>query len=298
MTPKPSRAGGPLPTKTRLREPDGAAGGDFAWPPPADDPAGCSIVALEADPGPRRVVPAAVPDDAPMAWFPEIDVETALDAFADTPAAPPAVTPAALDVPRGVPAPRSPASRWRLAGIRGVIGLSIGASLALLPPPGVPALEAAPRPQAAGPLDGSVRAAPRTASRRARTPDGIRLAAAAVAGPRPGRIVPRDEDRIRATLAELGTAYSQLDAVAAREVWPSVDVDALARAFDDLQSQELRFDHCDVTVDGARARADCTGLAIYVPRIGDPVSISAARAWTFELTRRRQRWMIASGRAS
>src|SRR5688500_14081536 len=298
MTPQPSRAGGPLATKTRLREPDGAAGGDFAWPPPADDPAGCSIVALEADPRPRRDLPAAVPDDAPMEWFPEIDVETALDAFADTPATPGAVTAAALDLPRRRPVPPSTASRWRLAGIRGVIALCIGASLALLPPPGLPPVEAARPLPAAQPLDVSAGTAPPTASRGARTPDSVRLAPASVAGQRPGRVVPRDEDRIRATLTELGSAYSRLDAVAAREVWPSVDVEALARAFDDLTSQELRFDHCDVTVDGARARADCTGLAIYVPRIGDPVSISAARAWTFELTRRRQRWTIASGRAS
>ena len=99
------------------------------------------------------------------------------------------------------------------------------------------------------------------------------------------------------TLAELRAAYSQLDAGATRAVWPSVDIDALTRAFDGLESQELRFDHCDVTVDGRRARAACTGEAIYVPRVGSPGS-SAARAWTFELKRMRDRWLIASARAS
>jgi hypothetical protein len=77
-----------------------------------------------------------------------------------------------------------------------------------------------------------------------------------------------------------------------------VDVDALARAFEGLKSQELRFDHCDVTVDGARAWAACTGEAVYMPRIGNPGSGSVARAWTFELSRRRERWMIASAHAT
>ena len=107
----------------------------------------------------------------------------------------------------------------------------------------------------------------------------------------------RDEDRIRTTLAELRKAYSQLDADAAREVWPSVDVTGLARAFDDLKFQDLRFDHCDVSVDGARARAACTGEAVYVPRVGNAASSRASRAWMFELTRVRERWMIASARA-
>jgi hypothetical protein len=51
-------------------------------------------------------------------------------------------------------------------------------------------------------------------------------------------------------------------------------------------------------VDGGRALAACTGQARYVPRAGHPGSSSAARAWTFELTRIRERWMIASARAS
>lgn len=298
------RAGGPLrghvPTGSRrLREPDGAAGGDFAWPPPADDPDNCSIVML-ADAEPSSRVRASSPAEALAEWFPDIDVETALDAFADSPAAPEGVPARPLDARRGQSDLPAPASWWRIAGMRGVVALCIGASLALLPPPGLPPLEAAPPPPPTRPVAVSARPTPPSASRRrVSEPDGVRMALAAVAGSRSaGGVVPRDEDRIRATLAELGAAYSQLDAVAAREVWPSVDVDALARAFDDLQSQELRFDHCDVTVDGARARADCTGQAVYVPRAGEPGFGSAASAWTFELTRLRGRWMIASGRAS
>jgi hypothetical protein len=137
-----------------------------------------------------------------------------------------------------------------------------------------------------------------TATRNIATPQRVRAVAAPVAEPKPVKVVPRDEDRIRTTLAELRAAYSQLDAGAAREVWPSLDVEALALTFDGLKSQELRFDHCDVTIDGARAVAACTGEAIYVPRVGNEASSAAALAWTFELTRQRERWMIASARAS
>ena len=302
MTPGRPRPGGSSSRKARRREPDGAAGGDFAWPPPADDPDTCSIVALSADDEPRPRLRPAVHADAPTEWGPDLDVENALDAFADSPAAPTALTAppaaaAAVAPPgRSVSLPQPP--WWRAARLRSVVAFAIGASLALLPPPGLPSVEAARSPQTARTPDVSVRIEPRSASaRRVRSTDGVRLATAAGAGSRSGRPVPRDEDRIRATLAELGTAYSQLDAVAARAVWPSVDVDALARAFDDLESQELRFDHCDVTVEGSRASAECTGRAIYVPRAGAAGISSAPSTWSFELTRVRGRWTIASGRA-
>jgi hypothetical protein len=111
-------------------------------------------------------------------------------------------------------------------------------------------------------------------------------------------VASREEDHIRTTLAQWQAAYSQLNASAAREVWPSVDVRALERAFQSLKSQALRFDHCDFTVTGARAQAACTGEAVYVPRVGNPSPKTNAREWNFELTRSDQRWTIASARSS
>jgi hypothetical protein len=293
MTPGRPQVGGILAAKARLREPDGAAGGDFAWPPPADDPAQCTIVMLGAETAPCSRPRAIMRIDEPMEAFPEIDIETALDAFADLPAAPKVLPVMREAWRRDRPVARPPDSRRRAAGMRALVAVCIGASLALMPPPGLPPLEAAPT------LDVPAKAEPRVvAPLPIRTPAGLRLAPTSVAEPAPGRGVPRDEDRIWATLAELRAAYARLDAGAARDVWPSVDVDALAHAFDDLKSQELRFDRCDVTVHGARAWAVCTGQAIYVPRVGSAAFSSAARAWTFELTRTRERWMIASGRAS
>jgi hypothetical protein len=282
--------GVPPATKPRLREPEAAAGGDFVWPPPADDAAACSIVMLAevADaPRPRTTVLA----DEPLEAFPDIDFEAALDAFADPPAA-----------SRLLPAPRPPlagarsaaqppAPRWLAAARRSLVTLCFGASLALMPPPGLT------RVLDARPAVGSPQAASPTSTPRIVTPPRVRAIRTPVGTPTPDKTLPRDEDRIRATLAALETAYSRLDAGAAREVWPSVDVDALAHAFDGLQSQELRFDHCDVTVAGGRARAACSGEAFYVPRVGSRAT-TPARAWSFELTRIRERWLIASARAS
>ena len=108
----------------------------------------------------------------------------------------------------------------------------------------------------------------------------------------------RDEEHIRTTLTQWRTAYSHLDANAARAVWPSVDVRALERAFQSVKSQELSFDHCDFTVNGARAQAACTGRASYVPRVGNPSPKTNAREWKFELTRSDERWTIAPATAS
>jgi hypothetical protein len=161
------------------------------------------------------------------------------------------------------------------------------ASLAPAPPPvasrAVEAPRVEPRPLPIAPLDLAPPAA-------APAPEPIAVVA---------RVEPsRDEEHIRSTLAQWRTAYSQLDAGAAREVWPSVDVRALEKAFQSLKSQELSFDHCAFTVTGARAQAACTGRASYVPRVGNPAPKTNAREWTFELTRSDQRWTIASARSS
>ena len=106
-----------------------------------------------------------------------------------------------------------------------------------------------------------------------------------------------DEDDIRSTLTRFRTAYSQLNASAARDVWPSVDARALERAFQSLKSQDLRFDSCKMTVTGLRAQAACKGRAVYVPRIGDQSPRFTAREWNFELRKADERWTIASARS-
>ncbi len=157
---------------------------------------------------------------------------------------------------------------------------------------------AAPDAAVSSPAPAALAAAPLSAAAAAREPidDGT-----AVASPRPVAAVltettNADEDDIRSTLKRFRTAYSQLNARAARDVWPSVDARALERAFQSLKSQELRFDRCNLTVTGAKAQAACTGRATYVPRIGDQSPRFTTREWTFELRKADERWTIASAR--
>jgi hypothetical protein len=104
----------------------------------------------------------------------------------------------------------------------------------------------------------------------------------------------RESDHVRAVLARYQTAYARLDAVAAKEIWPSLDRTALERAFRNLNSQELQFDDCRVTIDASRAVATCTGVARYVTRIGSSSWKTAHRDWTFKLRKDSGAWLIDS----
>jgi hypothetical protein len=101
---------------------------------------------------------------------------------------------------------------------------------------------------------------------------------------------------IRETLARYAAAYSGLNASAARAVWPSVDQRALARAFDGLASQRVLLDHCDVLVNGATARANCSGSAEWTPKVGGGPR-TAARRWMFELQNADAAWQIVRAEA-
>jgi hypothetical protein len=102
-----------------------------------------------------------------------------------------------------------------------------------------------------------------------------------------------DEGAVKAVLERYRTAYSTLDANGARGVWPSVDVRALTRAFDQMESQAIRFDRCDVAVSDNRANATCSGDASYVPKVGNRSTRTTSRQWNFELRRNGDRWIIS-----
>jgi len=107
-----------------------------------------------------------------------------------------------------------------------------------------------------------------------------------------------DETRVTQVLDQYARAYGQLDASAARAVWPSVDERALARAFAGLQSQNVSFDNCDVNVSGATAKASCRGHASYVGKIGSREPRIEQRQWTFELKRDgNDAWKIENAQA-
>jgi hypothetical protein len=86
-------------------------------------------------------------------------------------------------------------------------------------------------------------------------------------------------------------AHNDLDASAAREVWPAVDERALARAFDDLTALHISLGECDVRVSGDSARAACSGSATWSPKIGGGQR-TAARRWAFELRDANGAWRM------
>jgi hypothetical protein len=111
--------------------------------------------------------------------------------------------------------------------------------------------------------------------------------------------VPESLDRrdVTATLNAYAHAFAQLDARAARAVWPSVDERALARAFSGLTSQDIAFADCAIHVNGARADAACHGTASYVAKVGKDDRRVEPRTWQFQLERDGDAWKIATAEA-
>lgn len=108
-------------------------------------------------------------------------------------------------------------------------------------------------------------------------------------------IVARTEQlEIQRALAQYRDAYQRLDADAAQAIWPSVDVRALARAFDSLDSQELAFETCVFDIAGGAATAQCRGSATYTPKVGGRSARLESRQWTFRLLKGAEGWKIQS----
>jgi hypothetical protein len=100
------------------------------------------------------------------------------------------------------------------------------------------------------------------------------------------------ENAVRTVLEGYRTAYNQLNAAGAKALWPTVDVRTLSKAFDQLQSQEIRFTNCEIALTGDSARAVCDGFAAFVPKVGSRERRSASREWKFVLRRSTDGWVI------
>jgi hypothetical protein len=129
----------------------------------------------------------------------------------------------------------------------------------------------------------------------------VTLAAAASREPAlvsmpPAVTAPAPERLVRRTLDDYVTAYNRLDADAAQRVWPNVDRQALARAFDDLASQRVTLGDCQIAVASETAHATCDGSTTWTPKIGGGSPRTDARTWTFELGRSAASWQIVSAR--
>jgi hypothetical protein len=103
-----------------------------------------------------------------------------------------------------------------------------------------------------------------------------------------------EQSEIQRALGQYRNAYQLLDAESARAVWPSVDVRALARAFNSLTSQQLAFETCQFEIIGDAATAQCRGSATYTPKVGNREPRLEPRQWTFRLRKAADGWKIQS----
>ena len=99
---------------------------------------------------------------------------------------------------------------------------------------------------------------------------------------------------VESVLQRYATAFSTLDARAAKGVWPSVNEGGLARAFSTIKEQQIDLGACDIWVTGPTAVASCEGRARYTPKVGSNTPRSEPRGWTFYLEQDGQQWSIAS----
>ena len=251
--------------------------------------------ASEAPPVPPQVSVANEPQLVARAARPPASPKPAAPKPAPSKPAPPERIAAAVST-RPTPTPTRPAPAPTRPDPTPMPRLAaVSAPVVALPPPTLMARVETPPASTPAPL-------PAAAATPAPEPEPIAKVASSspmVATPVPAVLddSANDEAGIRSTLTRFRTAYSQLDASAARDVWPSVDARALERAFQSLKSQDLRFESCKMTVTGARAQAACKGRTVYVPRIGDQSPRHTSRDWNFELRKADERWTIASARS-
>ena len=101
-----------------------------------------------------------------------------------------------------------------------------------------------------------------------------------------------DRRGVEAAVGRYRDGFSNLDASAVHAVWPSANQKQLARAFSQLEDQRLEFHACDFDIKETVAAATCTGVAAYVPKIGNKNPRFDDRRWVFSLKRAGGGWMI------
>jgi len=152
-------------------------------------------------------------------------------------------------------------------------------------PPVTPPPESATNPVATQPASPIGESVPLEATVATPPPPAVSTRPSSPAGP-------TEEQQIAATLHRYAAAYQELDANAARTVWPTVDQRALARAFESLELQQFTFDECDVRVVDHGASAACRGSVIYIPKVGSRTAHRDERQWNFELQKQQDVWLI------
>ena len=103
----------------------------------------------------------------------------------------------------------------------------------------------------------------------------------------------RSDEPVRAVLARYESAYSTLDAAAATAVYPELDREKLARAFEGLDAQQVSLGSCAIHLAGSAATADCDGSATWTPKVGGGAR-TQARHWRFQLRLAGEHWRIVN----
>jgi hypothetical protein len=101
---------------------------------------------------------------------------------------------------------------------------------------------------------------------------------------------------VRDVLQRFRRAYEEMDTVAVRQVWPVAAEAELARGFDGVQSQRVRFDDCSVRLYGDEASAACRGNVEQTLRTGRTARRVEARVWVFTLRKTGTGWQIETAR--
>jgi hypothetical protein len=158
-----------------------------------------------------------------------------------------------------------------------------------------------PAPPAAQPATSTVARGVQTLPPRP-IPDAVVASPAATPAPAvvPAALVSTNDDRmlVDQTLQRYRRAYNRLDARSAQAVYPAVNEHALARAFEDLESQVLLFESCEIEVQGSSAKVICHGSSHYVPKIGNHETRVERRVWSFTLRKDDGDWKIENARAA
>ncbi len=93
---------------------------------------------------------------------------------------------------------------------------------------------------------------------------------------------------VQGVLERYRAAFGTLSTAGIEDFWPGADTPALARTFDQLQSQRLDFQSCGVELSaGGRATARCRGRAAFVPKRGPVGARRTARVVVPPLARER-----------
>lgn len=274
----------------------GAIGGLVLFAPvPADRLMSLQALLPAAMPQPRQPVPPAAdarveppPNVASAAPVTPPSRSAAPAVAAVLPKKPPAAAPAVSKPIAVVPSSAPPAAPLsaRVPRVEPPASVAAAAAPVAAPPPAPVSLSAEPAPAS---LDApSLVAAPNRidVGRAAAAAPAATAAAASPAPAVPAAVEPPNQAAaIDAVLDRYQAAYGNRDAAAVKRLWPSANQAALAKAFANLESQNLAFYSCKTTIEGSTARASCGGQMSYVARVGSGSSRTQHRDWTFTLSR-------------